>query len=670
MFTSPRFQRLLTLAMLVAFAGCSPPRFGEPRFTIEVDGIAMEATVIDFGVVPRGKRVEKVVTVTNRGPGALQLNGFVKDGEGPVVQLGTSIIEPEPVFGVDLEPIVLFPGDAKALTFFFQPPLHASTSRVVHAVTLTTAARNVSQDAPAVQVALKGESTLITCDVPPHFDFGAVSRGDTFELALSLKNPTSVSRQARIGELRSASEDSVFTLTSDSPRGDFTLAPGSERTVRFVFAPTQVRHSTATIALQLGDECPDVTARLVGTGVDSVLTSSQPEGLDFGYVEPGVLVTTRLTFFNRSFKPVELRNLVATEGTNLSSVYRVTAASPGDVTRLTVPAGSRDPATDDLLPGAASVTLSFQPRVVGPQNATLVADTDLSAQPALSVPLRAVGGGPAIEVVPWQILNVGRIEFFPGVGAAATGTLTVRNVGTAPAVPDSRANLRLGARGAGPPYWTVTPKNEESALDEICVGAFDALSRTCLNDLPAGSRYDPAVGLSTAGADLEIPLRVQPKNLSVNSVSGDKAWEVVIFSNDPGLPELRTTVTARPVSVPPCEYTVTPQSLDFGTVSGLSPRSLSFQLCNVAPLTATANTCLVSNPIIEAGSSPVFSLPFGSGGRRELRPQQCERIHVRVLPMALPATPTTVTGRVAFSISSDDLLRANPRVLLAADLVP
>ncbi|MDX2011502.1 MAG: hypothetical protein SFW67_14985, partial [Myxococcaceae bacterium] len=486
MLVSPRAALALVLSFSVAGCRCGDegPRtkaFGEPRFVIEVDGVNVEATEVDFGIVPMTKRVEKVVTLTNIGRGPLQFDGFTKVGEGAAVQIGTTAVEPNPVFGLDLEPFELAIGESRELKFFFFPP-EAPQAVVDHEVMLAASARNVDAEVAPVQIKLKGRAIRGECEWPTRIDFGAVGRGDSFEVATLLKNRRMVDSFPRVGDIQSAQGADVFTLTSDSPRGELTLAPGRERAVKVVFRPTEVRDYTATMVVLPADGCPEVTTRLVGTGVDNVL-SWQPAPLDFGYVQPGVTVNGEVTFLNRSFKPVQLSGLATREGSNPSNIYRVVAANMGDATRLTVPAGSRDATTNDIVPGSAKVTVSFRPAVLGPRNGTLVATADLS-NPGVTVALRGFGGGPDIDVLPAQTLNFGRIAYFAGTTSAATRKLTVRNVGTAPAVADPRANLRLGAMGAGRPYWTVTPKNAESAADEICVGVFDAMAGTCSNDLP------------------------------------------------------------------------------------------------------------------------------------------------------------------------------------------
>ncbi len=404
---------------------------------------------------------------------------------------------------------------------------------------------------------------------------------------------------------------------------------------------------------------------VVGLNQTCIELSWTPTTLDFGYVQPGLTVTAGVTFTNQAFRVVELSGLTIREGATPSTIYRVTMANIGDLTRLSIPAATRNAQTNAVIPGTATVTLSFRPVVLGPRGAMLSGSSDVPAQPTFNIPLSGTGGGPDIDLESPNTLDFGRIAFFAG-NSSATRRVTLRNVGTRPTPPEARANLKLGVMGA-PPYWSVIAKNAESSLSEICVGRFDLGNGTCIDDLPStgpGS-YNPAIGLE-ASATLDIPIRITPANTRVGA-SGNKEWEITFFSNDPDEPEVRVTVTARPVTLPPCNFTVTPTSLNFGSVTPPFSRDLTFQVCNTAPLAATGDRCLVTNLEMGTGSDAMFSLPVGAPLERELAPQECTTVLTRAWPQrALPATPTTVTGSVTFSISSTQ--GSQPRVQLTAML--
>jgi len=645
--------------------------FGEPLLLTEVDGLNVEISELDFGTVPMTKKVSRVVTLRNVGRADLRLEAFAKEGMGPAVRLGMAVVEADPVFGIDFEPFDLPVGESKELTFFFQPPEDPAQTTVAHEVKLKLSMPNADPNAAPTFLTLKGLALRGECDFPARIDFGAVARGDTFSIVQALKNRRATDSFPRVGEVTSA--DMVFSLSSDSPRGEFALAPGRDKNVTFLFAPTETRDYFGTVVVLPADGCPEVNVRLVGTGVDNVL-SWAPSTLDFGYITPGIMVTGEVTFSNQSFKAVELTALTTREGANPSNIYRVAAANMGDLTALTVPAATRNAATNAIVPGTAKATLSFRPTVLGPRQGTFNGSTDARNQPSFTVALRGFGGGPDIDLQPANTLNFGRIAYFSGASASATRRVTLRNVGTRPTPPDPRANLKLGVMGGGRPYWTVTPKNAESTLAEICVGRFDAMTNTCADDLPAtgpGS-YNPSLGIEASGAaaSLDIPIRVAPANTAVGA-SGNKEWEVTFFSNDPDEAEVRLTVTARPVTLPPCNYTVTPLSLNFGVVTPPSTKDLTFQVCNVAPATATGDICLVTNLDVGAGTDAMFSLPAGSLQERELAPQECMTVQTRAWPQgSLPSTPTTVTGSVTFTISDPTPGRSQPTVQLTATLAP
>jgi hypothetical protein len=644
--------------------------FGEPRLVVEVDGVKVAATELDFGTVPMTKKVTQVVTLTNVGRSALRLEGFSKEGVGPAVQLGTAVVEPDPVFGIDFEPFDLPVGESKELTFFFHPPEDPTQVTVAHEVKLRLTLPNADPSAQPTFLTLKGLALRGECDFPARIDFGAVARGDTFSIVEVIKNRRETQSFPRIGEIAAA--DMVFSLSSDTPRGEFSLAPGRDRNITFQFAPTEIRSYFATLKVLPADGCPEVNVRLVGTGVDNVL-SWTPSTLDFGYVQPSLTVTGEVTFSNQSFKPIELSAMVTREGMNPSNVYRITEANMGDLTRRTIPAATRNTMTNEIVAGTAKVTLSFRPVLLGARQGTFSGSTDARNQGSFTIPLRGIGGGPDIDVQPANTLNFGRIAYFAGNTASATRRVTVRNVGTRPTPPDARANLKLGAMGAGQP-WTVTAKNAESSLSEICVGRFDSASKTCIGDLPTTGpgAYNPSVGIEAAGAaaSLDIPVRISPENTTVG-MSGNKEWEIIFFSNDPDEPEVRLTVTARPVTLPPCRYTVTPASLNFGVVTPPSTKDLTFQVCNVAPETAMGEICLITNLEMGVGSNAMFSLPAGTVQELELAPQKCMTVQTRAWPQGtLPNTPTVVNGSVTFSISDPTPGRSQPEVQLTATLAP
>ncbi|MBS1152923.1 MAG: putative lipoprotein, partial [Myxococcaceae bacterium] len=471
-------------------------------------------------------------------------------------------------------------------------------------------------------------------ELPATLDFGAVNRGDTFDLVTKLKNTRPIAAVAFVGDVTSNSgDDKAFTFRPNSPTGEVSLAAGAEKAVTLTFAPTEVKDYLARVTMRRLDGCPDRIVKLIGTGVDAVLTWG-PNPLDLGYVTPGLQVSGEVTFSNLGLKPVSLAGLSTS-----TADYKVVTAQP-----VEIPAAIRD-AAGMLQPGAAKVAVSFKPTLLGPRNARLDFTTSLPKQSSGTELLKGYGGGPDIDVKP-STLNVGRVAYFAGSASHATRKLTIQNVGTRPTPADPKANLHLGAGAA---YWEVRVKagvaGNTAALGELCVGEVRA-DGTCTH-LPLAGSYDPAIGLEASGikALLDVPVRVTPATL------GPKDWEVVIFSDDPDEPAFTVPIHAEAIALTPCDYEVSPLNLNFGLVSPPDYKDLSFTIRNKGQ--NPSDLCLISNLDLKAPTNVVFSLPAGALFDQELQPGATLTVPVRAWPQgAVPAAVTSATGLVSFNISN------------------
>lgn len=647
---------IAALALALSASGCHCPgpgrqkAYGEIRVVYEDNGVTVagETGTYDFGTVSMGKTVTLKVRIQNTGRGTLTVEKFEKV-DGAPVELGTTTVEAAAVFKLDYEALSDIPtGETREFTLSFMPPLDAVNKKVEWRADLMLHALNTDTGKDTAAILVKGTAISGVCDLPKTIDFGAVARGDTYQQVVSLKNDQPIDTLASVGPIISAQGETVFTYTPDSPQGEFTLSSGKTREVVITFAPTEGRDYFGTATMRAAEGCPEVKVRLVGTGVDQVL-SWAPSTVDFGYVTPMLTAAADVTFSNQAIHDVTLSAMGTYEGSNPSNVFKVTATGTADLTKLVVPAGARDPATGTITPGTVKASLSFRPQVLGVKPGLLKAATDLRSQATIAVPLRGVGGGPAIDVKPSPLLNFGRVAFFAGANPAsyATRRVTVQNVGTRPNPPDARANLRLGDKGNGAPYWKVEPRSAASGADEICVGLFDVGTQTCVGQLPTTGpgAYDPAKGLEASGASamLDIPIRVTPTSI------GQKEWDLTFFSNDPRNPEVKVTIQANAVTLPPCNYSVRPLNLNFGVVTPPSTKDLAFEIKNNSP----TDLCLISNLDMRAGSDPMFLLPAGVQPETELQGGQAMVVMVRSWPQGqLPQTPTQVTGAVLFNVSS------------------
>jgi hypothetical protein len=642
--------------------GVGPRSVGEVRIIytdsndVQVSG---ENGEYNFGSVSMGKTVTRKLTVQNVGLGTLTIQKFTKES-GSAAKVGTFVDDPSPVFTIGFESdTAVASGETVEFNIDFTPPVKDGVPQDPHETVLVMTSGDTEVGKENATITLKGIGVSGECDLPSSIDFGAVARGDSFNVTYDYVNQRAIDTKAYLGAVESQQGDGIFIISPDSPKGEFLLPAMRTKTATFTFKPTEARDYIATVRMRRAEGCPEKPVRLIGTGVAAVL-SWTPATVDFGYAPPGTTLTGEVTFTNLSLRPVTLNALATREGTGASAVFKVTETDTTDLTKATVPGGVRDAMTNTIVGGTVKVKLSFKPLVLGPRQGQLVATTELTSQASISVTLRGVGGGPDIDVRPSPTLNFGRIAYFAGASPAsfANRKLTVQNVGTRPTPADPRANLKLGqpdgAGGFVKPYWEVTAM-AGSDLSEICVGVFDTSTGMCTNDLPTtgAGRYDPTQGLEAGGATsiLDIPVRVTPNGL------GMRAFEVKVYSNDPDEPVTTIQVTANSVMLPPCDVEITPIALQFGIVSPPAIRDLGFTIRN--RLTGPNDLCLISNLQLNpetgtpTGMPAVFSLPGGNVNELELMPGETKQVMVRAWPQGmLPPQPATVVGKVSFNLAS------------------
>lgn len=636
---------------------------GEVRIIYTENGAQMQGAdgTVDFGTVSMGRTDLKKLTVQNVGLGSLTIQTFAKpESTQTATKVGDQVTDENPVFTIDFgEPVVVSPGESRELDVTYAPPVVEGQTQIEHLVVLSMTSANIEPGVAPSNITLKGTAVSGECDLPNQLDFGAVGRGDSFNLTFDFTNARPIETRGYLGQIDSQQGDGIFTLSPDSPKGEFLIGGTNTKTATFTFRPTDAQDYAASVRMRRADGCPEKVVRLIGTGVDAVL-AYEPATVNFGYAPPGTTVEREVTISNKSLRAVDLTMVMASDQgqTVPSNIFKVVDTGGSSLTTISVPAATRD-SGNSLVAGTQVVKLSFKPTVLGPRQGLLRMTTPFASQTSLSVPLRGIGGGPDIDVRPAPALAFGRIAYFPAASppSFASRKLTIQNVGTRPNPADPQANLKLGQtdgmNGFARPYWEVTPKNGASA-DEICVGVFDTSTNTCTNDLPtsgAGS-YNPAFGLEagTATSILDIPVRVTPNGL------GTREWEVKIFSNDPDEPVTTITVTANSVELPPCDVEISPIALQFGIVSPPAIKDLAFSIRN--RLTGPGDICLISGlelaPEVNTptGMPAVFSLPGGAQSEIELQPSETKQFVVRAWPQGqLPPTPAAVSGKVVFNVA-------------------
>jgi hypothetical protein len=630
MGTGPQSKFFFALVLFLSQAcGCPPPglkpsNFGIVEVQVTNDGIVTRGTkgTYNFGSVSMGKQESLKVVIQNVGLGVASLK-LIQSVSGAPLAVGQSLNPGNSIFTIDFASFDIPAGETKEYVVHFAPPVIDDLKSKDYQSVFNVIADNTDPMAEVAQVTLVAKSVSGECDLPASIDFGSVARGDTFAQVLQFSNNRPIETNAKIGDIESPQGTGVFSFSADTPRGDFAIGSLKSKSATINFTPSEARDYVGSVKMRRADGCPEKIVRLFGNGVDQVLTWD-PIAVDFGYVSPGILATREVTFLNKSLKPVALTALSAADASN---VFKLP-----DANNLTVPSATR--VNGSLVEGKVKMVLSCKPLILGVKNGTFTSTTDLRRQPLVSIPLKCIGGGPDIEIKPSTNINFGRIAYFAGTGSFGQRKLTVQNVGTLPSPRDRKANLRLGKFDASTgeyvkPYWEVTPANATSALEEICVGVFDASTNTCAspNDLRATGvgKYDPFIGLEASGlsAVLDIPVRIIPNGI------GLKEFNIKIFSNDPDEAEVTVKVSASAIVLPPCNISVTPSAINFGVISPPQTKDIGFTVRNLG--TQPTEVCLITN--LEMGpeigtpamSDPLFSLPAGDIAEKELMPINSSR---------------------------------------------
>lgn len=278
-----------------------------------------------------------------------------------------------PVFEVSFPEGVSLPArGSQELEVSYRPtPLIAE--REEGTITLST---NVKELSATLEVV--GFPTEVECSVPAIVDFGTVSRGDTARLTLQLENESNYRANAVV----TGTANPFFSVAPES----VSLGAGETHAVIISFTPNNDALYMGTFGVRRHQQlCNEQLITLVGKGAVGTF-SWAPATLDFGDVPVGTTARLTLTFTNLDFFPLTLGRLATREGTTASGLF----SAPGGPS-LVLPAATRN-AAGELVPGVASLEVTFSPTATGPRAGQLEASViGSSLQPWMSVNLRGAG---------------------------------------------------------------------------------------------------------------------------------------------------------------------------------------------------------------------------------------------------------------------------------------
>jgi len=168
------------------------------------------------------------------------------------------------------------------------------------------------------------------------------------------------------------------------------LPPGTARTVNIVFDPSSLGPKSASLSILTDDtDEPTVVVPLSGTGINPEITVS-PMSLAFGVVDvhAGACSPKSVTIKNDGVTPL-----------NFTGAGIVLTGSATDEFRIT-----NSPAKTPLAPGASrTVSVVFDPYILGPRSAALTITTEDSDEATVNVTLSGQGSGVTAARKDWPL---------------------------------------------------------------------------------------------------------------------------------------------------------------------------------------------------------------------------------------------------------------------------
>ena len=288
--------------------------------------------------------------------------------------------------------------------------------------------------------------------------------------------------------------------------GAVALGPGERREIQVEWSPVREGRKQVALGITRCVGCNDSVVRIAAEALDRAVVA-EPSPLDFGPTPLDREVERIVVLRNLSTEPQTVSGLALAPGTDVSF-------TPGDATwPQTIAAG-----------GTVEVPFRFSPGHLGAALGQAEFDVVSVRHDTLPLALRGHGGAPELCVAPLD-LDFGEQP----VGAKAVLTVNVKNCGTRNAQPLTVTAIDVqGFAGGAAPFGASPPRSR---------GPWP----------PARSSISPVFYEPTGpGAG--------HRNAAPDHHRGSTAGPVVV------------TLQGSAREVPPCEVSVAPQALDFGTV--------------------------------------------------------------------------------------------------------
>ncbi|MCX5859445.1 MAG: choice-of-anchor D domain-containing protein [Proteobacteria bacterium] len=373
---------------------------------------------------------------------------------------------------------------------------------------------------------------------------------------------------------------SQFSLSS-TPALPLTLPPGSQQALDLVFHPASTATLSGTLTVQSNSSGGTLSIPLQGQGVLSPdLTVSPAPAVDFGPVLTGHTATFALHLGNQGNTNLTINSISIAGGS--PAFYWTGPALP-----LTLAGG-----------GSQNFSLTFHPTGVSAYSDTLVISSNDPRKPAVRLALTGSGiTPPEIQLSP-VFLDFQTVS----IGGAKSLAFAILNTGGSLLTVNSLALTGTGFSLPYPPSATfqINPGNSQNIQVDFSPPVTAAYSGQVQVQSNAPLSPTATVSLSGIGA---VPPPPSPPT-------------------------------------PPSAFFVSPNSLDFGTLTTDSSTELTFQIENRGTKDLQISSCVSSGAGFALVDLPSLPLIIGASLQQQIR--------VRFSP----ATPGSFEGSIA--ISSDD----------------
>jgi hypothetical protein len=370
-------------------------------------------------------------------------------------------------------------------------------------------------------------------------DYGNVPLETVAVRDLVLHNPTRVDSALRLELVGTDADQFSSTLASKN----VVLQAGQDWAIPVGFKPNRLGSAVAEMRVSACEGCEPIVVSLAGMGVASRLEIS-PVRVDFGRVAVGATAEERIIVRNQGAESVTYTG--ASIVSNTGSAFRVVSAQ--------LPQGNT------LKPGeAAEIRVAFTPVAQGqvPEGRVEIqVRAPNSTAPAPKVALAGEGGSSCIAVQP-RMIDFGDVA----EGMSATRQVEVINRCRTQVL---LSDLQVATQKGG--FFTLAQAPASQPIDPG-------------KSAPVGITFTPRTGAGEGVAQLAVTVR-QGSSTSTEGVVLKGSGKVF----------------------PPCQYSLTPQVLDFGRVPVGSEVSLGVSLRNTG-----STPCFLSSMQLASGSDAVFT---------------------------------------------------------------